>query len=257
MAGKTKGRAPSSLSQATVDLTMTSMLAMPRLPAPTATTSPRLRGSRADPSASLTAAGMSSTRGRGKLCLTRNILLGICAGGEMRRCRVGTWQDHTGRARGESTARPVAGWVAGAAFPLTFDPSALTTTPDWNLSSCRCVSIPSRFLRPSWPSSPSWEGARRLPIGSGSGRNRCRPPPTCTARRGRAEPQPLRRRAGGVSEDRRAPSAIDLFAPGSVPRSARRTTARASGTRRPRSSRRSSPSTPATRSRTSCSTASP
>jgi membrane protein YqaA with SNARE-associated domain len=68
----------------------------------------------------------------------------------------------------------------GAAIPLTFDPSALTTTPDWNLSSCRCVSIPSRFLRPSWPSSPSWEDARRLPIGSASGRNRCRPPPTCT-----------------------------------------------------------------------------
>ena len=71
--------------------------------------------------------------------------------------------------------------TGGAAIPLTFDPSALTTTPDWNLSSCRCVSIPSRFVRPSWPSSPSWEVARRLPIGSGSGRNRCRPPPTCTA----------------------------------------------------------------------------
>ena len=44
MAGKTKGRAPEALSQSTVARTMTAMLAIPRLPAPTATVSPRLIG---------------------------------------------------------------------------------------------------------------------------------------------------------------------------------------------------------------------
>src|SRR5262245_18012019 len=74
MAGKTKGRAPRSFSQSTAALTMTSMLAIPRLPAPTATVSPRLMGSPAEPSAPRTPAGMTSTRGRANAWRTRTIL---------------------------------------------------------------------------------------------------------------------------------------------------------------------------------------
>jgi hypothetical protein len=50
IAGKTKGRAPRFRSHATVAPTMTSMFAMPRLPAPTATMSPALTRSAAVPS---------------------------------------------------------------------------------------------------------------------------------------------------------------------------------------------------------------
>jgi hypothetical protein len=50
------------------------MLAMPRLPAPTATVSPRLTGSRAVSMAARTPAGMSARRSRGKDCLTRYIV---------------------------------------------------------------------------------------------------------------------------------------------------------------------------------------
>src|SRR5262245_36906766 len=67
MAGKTKGRAPRFWSHRTVAPTTTPMLAMPRLPAPTATVSPRLIGNSTRPSAWPTARGMSATRGRGKV----------------------------------------------------------------------------------------------------------------------------------------------------------------------------------------------
>jgi hypothetical protein len=50
------------------------MLAMPRLPAPTATVSPRLTGSRASAMAVRTPAGMSAKRWRWKDCLTLYIL---------------------------------------------------------------------------------------------------------------------------------------------------------------------------------------
>src|SRR5216117_1789913 len=59
MAGKTNGRAPRSLRARTVAPTMTSMLAMPRLPAPTSTVSPRLIGRPAAARASATERGMS------------------------------------------------------------------------------------------------------------------------------------------------------------------------------------------------------
>ncbi len=67
MAGKTKGRAPCSRSQRTVAPTTVPMLAMPRLPAPTATVSPRLTGNPAPSRAWTTAFGMSVTRGRWKV----------------------------------------------------------------------------------------------------------------------------------------------------------------------------------------------
>ena len=74
MAGKTNGRAPCALSQSTVARTMTAMLAMPRLPAPTATVSPRLMGRVAPARVFLTPPGMSSRRVRGKVCRTRCIV---------------------------------------------------------------------------------------------------------------------------------------------------------------------------------------
>jgi hypothetical protein len=74
MAGNTKGRAPWALSQFTVARTITSMLAMPRLPAPTATVSPRLIGRCAPPSVRATPPGMSSSRVRVKDCRTRYIV---------------------------------------------------------------------------------------------------------------------------------------------------------------------------------------
>src|SRR5262245_48645174 len=73
MAGNTNGWAPWALSQSTAALTITSMLAMPRLPAPTATVSPARIGTCAAPSVSRTVAGMSVTRGRANDCLTRTI----------------------------------------------------------------------------------------------------------------------------------------------------------------------------------------
>ena len=74
MAGKTKGFAPSAFRWSTTARTMTAMLAMPRLPAPTATVSPRLTGSRASAMAARTPAGMSAKRWRWKDCLTLYIL---------------------------------------------------------------------------------------------------------------------------------------------------------------------------------------
>src|SRR2546428_6806078 len=67
MPGRPKARAPRSRSHRTAAPTITSMFAIPRLPAPTATASPPLIGSPAAPSAWATALGMSATRERGKV----------------------------------------------------------------------------------------------------------------------------------------------------------------------------------------------
>src|SRR4029077_7257041 len=74
MAGKTNGRAPRALSQSTVARTMTSILAIPRLPAPTATVSPRLMARWAAARVSRTPPGISSRRVRGKVCRTLNMV---------------------------------------------------------------------------------------------------------------------------------------------------------------------------------------
>ncbi len=74
MAGNTKGRAPWAFSQSTVARTITSMLAMPRLPAPTATVSPRRIGRRPAARALATPPGMSSRRVRAKRWRTRYIV---------------------------------------------------------------------------------------------------------------------------------------------------------------------------------------
>src|SRR2546427_10246294 len=73
MAGKTNGRAPRSLRWRTVAPTIVSMLAIPRLPAPTATVSPRLMATRAAARVSATVRGMSATRGRANVWRTRSI----------------------------------------------------------------------------------------------------------------------------------------------------------------------------------------
>src|ERR1700716_4177640 len=74
MAGKTNGRAPCALSQSTVARTMPAILAIPRLPAPTAPVSPRLVGRGAPARVLLTPPGMSSRRVLGKACRTRYIV---------------------------------------------------------------------------------------------------------------------------------------------------------------------------------------
>src|SRR4029450_1299822 len=74
MAGKTNGRAPKSRSQRTVAPTMTSTLAIPRLPAPTATVSPRLMGSPAACRLRAPEPGISVTRGRAKVWRRRSMV---------------------------------------------------------------------------------------------------------------------------------------------------------------------------------------
>src|SRR3972149_3434025 len=66
MAGMTKGLAPRAFRGSTVALTIGGRLAVARLPAPTATRSRGLIGREMADRAWRTAAGMSSTRGRGK-----------------------------------------------------------------------------------------------------------------------------------------------------------------------------------------------
>ena len=61
-----KGRAPRALSSSTVARTMVAILAMPRLPAPTATASPRLMGRPAAPSAVAHARGDVGQPGPGE-----------------------------------------------------------------------------------------------------------------------------------------------------------------------------------------------
>ena len=74
MAGNTKGRAPWAFSQSTVARTITAMFAMPRLPAPTATVSPRLIGRRPAARVAATPPGMSSSRVRANAGRTRYIV---------------------------------------------------------------------------------------------------------------------------------------------------------------------------------------
>src|SRR3970282_1096093 len=73
MAGMTKGLAPRAFRWSTVARTIAAILAIPRLPPPTATRSPGLIGREMADNAWRTAAGISSTRGRGKDWRTRTI----------------------------------------------------------------------------------------------------------------------------------------------------------------------------------------
>ena len=74
MAGNTKGRAPWAFSQSTVARTIIAMFAIPRLPAPTATVSPRLIGRRPAARVAATPPGMSSSRVRANAGRTRYIV---------------------------------------------------------------------------------------------------------------------------------------------------------------------------------------